>query len=64
LAFRRLEIATVALVGSHARGEARPDSDVDLVLVCADPDEALFDRSWMVGFGERTEEEIPPPDGG
>lgn len=30
---RALPIRTVLLFGSHARGEARPDSDVDLCLV-------------------------------
>jgi uncharacterized protein len=28
-------IAVLLLVGSHARGTPRPDSDVDLVVVCA-----------------------------
>ncbi len=28
-------VAALLLVGSHARGTARPDSDVDLVVVCA-----------------------------
>ncbi len=27
-----------ALVGSHARGEARPDSDVDLMIVTTSPE--------------------------
>ncbi len=30
---RALPLHTVYLFGSHARGEARPDSDVDLCLV-------------------------------
>lgn len=30
-------VATIALVGSHARGAARPDSDIDLVLLVDDP---------------------------
>jgi hypothetical protein len=30
------EVQEVLLFGSHARGEARPDSDVDLVLLVAD----------------------------
>ena len=30
-------VRAVALVGSHASGRARPDSDVDLVVLCDDP---------------------------
>ena len=33
----RPSIAAIALVGSHARGGAQPDSDVDLVLLTDDP---------------------------
>ena len=32
----RNDILTLAVVGSHARGEARADSDIDLVLICSD----------------------------
>jgi predicted nucleotidyltransferase len=45
-------ISGVALVGSHARGEAGPDSDIDLVLLCTDPQMFLSDTSWVQGFGE------------
>lgn len=44
-------IAAVALVGSHARGEARPDSDVDLVLLCAQAEALLRERDWPARFG-------------
>ncbi|MEM6429058.1 MAG: nucleotidyltransferase domain-containing protein [Deinococcota bacterium] len=30
-------VVALALVGSYANGTARPDSDVDLVLVCEQP---------------------------
>lgn len=47
----RSDIAAIALVGSHARGEARPDSDIDLVLVCDDPSTLLRDADWRSTFG-------------
>ncbi len=45
-------IAGVALVGSHARGAARPDSDVDLVVVTREPGIYLDDNGWLAEFGE------------
>ena len=44
-------IAAVALVGSHARGAARPDSDIDLVLLCEEPYTFLAHTSWIHHFG-------------
>src|SRR5437870_9040923 len=38
---RALPLAAVYLFGSHARGEARPDSDVDLCLVAEGASEQL-----------------------
>jgi hypothetical protein len=34
---RRDDVVALGLAGSHARGEARADSDIDLVMVCVDP---------------------------
>lgn len=48
----RKDIRTLAVVGSHARGDAGPDSDVDLVLVCSDPARYLIDIAWVRTFGE------------
>jgi len=44
-------IAGVALVGSYARGEASPDSDIDMVLLCEEPHAFLADTSWIHHFG-------------
>lgn len=40
-----------ALIGSHARGEARPDSDVDLMIVTSSPRRYMEDHEWMSAFG-------------
>lgn len=45
-AARRTDIEAVALAGSWARGDARMDSDLDLVVLCADPEPLLSDLSW------------------
>jgi predicted nucleotidyltransferase len=37
----------VALVGSHARGTARPDSDIDLMLLTTDPHGFRADTAWV-----------------
>ncbi len=45
-------VNSIFLVGSYARGEARPDSDVDLVIICNNPKELLEDVKWINNFGE------------
>lgn len=45
------DVVGVALVGSHARGSARPDSDVDLVILARDPQPYLRDTRWPQRFG-------------
>jgi predicted nucleotidyltransferase len=47
----RLDVLGVALVGSHARQAARPDSDIDLVIVCESPSLYVEDRAWVRTFG-------------
>lgn len=44
-------IAAAALAGSHARGEARPDSDIDVVLLSETPDAFFADDSWLTQVG-------------
>ena len=44
-------VVAAGICGSHARGEARPDSDIDFCILTSDPDSLLEDRSWITGFG-------------
>jgi len=44
-------VVALALVGSHARGQATPESDVDLIVVSDDPDALLGDTSRTAQFG-------------
>ena len=45
------EAVAAALVGSWARGRARPDSDVDIVLLTDRPEALLLDDRWHRHFG-------------
>ena len=47
----RPDVVAVALVGSWARGDARPDSDVDLVLIVRDVAGYLAFPAWLAAFG-------------
>ncbi|HEX2946665.1 MAG TPA: aminoglycoside 6-adenylyltransferase [Clostridia bacterium] len=44
-------IRCMVLVGSHARGTARADSDVDLVVMAADPQVYIRDHTFASRFG-------------
>ena len=46
----RPEILSLALVGSWARGAARPDSDIDLLLVARDPQAFRGDEGWVANI--------------
>ena len=46
------DLLALALVGSHARGEASPESDVDLILLIRNPKECINNRDWISEFGE------------
>lgn len=50
------DVLAVGLVGSHARGMARADLDVDLVVLLDDPRSYLERSDWMRRFGEVVEE--------
>lgn len=43
----REDVEAVALVGSHARGAARPDSDVDVMLLVSDPGRLRQGARWI-----------------
>jgi predicted nucleotidyltransferase len=46
------DIVAVALVGSHARGTAKPTSDVDLVILSTCPERYLQATEWAKTFGQ------------
>lgn len=48
-------VLAVALCGSWARGEQRPDSDIDVCILCSEPASLLENRDWIdaVGSGAR-----------
>ena len=45
------KISALALVGSHARQQARPDSDIDFVIISDDVAQFEKDISWINQFG-------------
>ena len=46
------DVRAVAIVGSHARGTARPDSDIDLIVLVDNVSARLHSREWLSCFGE------------
>jgi uncharacterized protein len=56
LALGRTEpsVHAIALVGSCARGTPGPDSDVDLLILCAEPDDLCRRGDWFTHFGSVT----------
>ena len=45
------DVQAIARVGSYARGEARGDPDIDLVLLTDRPQKYLEDLKWIDRFG-------------
>lgn len=52
-------VIAAGLCGSHARGEARPESDIDFCLLTPDPGSLLIERSWIYDFG--ADAQVPGP---
>ena len=44
-------IQAMGVVGSHARGEAKPDSDIDLIILCSSPHFLIENQNWINSFG-------------
>jgi predicted nucleotidyltransferase len=45
------DVQGIALVGSYARGSARDDSDIDLVILTDQPEKYLDEIKWAKRFG-------------
>jgi hypothetical protein len=56
----RSDVRGLALVGSHARGEPTPKSDVDLVVVVDDPSVYISGHDWAAAFGSVARTTIEP----
>lgn len=56
---REVDPRTVILFGSHARGDARPDSDVDLMVIEDKPFSARRSRRAEFSLLSRALEEFP-----
>jgi predicted nucleotidyltransferase len=57
-AVTKTDILAVALVGSHARGAADRDSDVDLVVLTTAPLDYTADVTWADQFGRVANHEV------
>ena len=44
-------VMAAGVCGSHARGAARPDSDIDFCILTSDPGSLLNNRSWIYSLG-------------
>jgi predicted nucleotidyltransferase len=48
----RPDVLGILLVGSWARGQATPQSDVDLVIIADEVASLLTDRNWLTILGD------------
>ena len=46
------KIIGTCLVGSYARNEQKIDSDVDILILCSDPNKFISDNMWIDYFGK------------
>ena len=49
------DVDGIAIVGSYARGAQKPDSDIDAVIFCREPEKYIYDQSWVKQFGDASE---------
>jgi predicted nucleotidyltransferase len=56
----REDVRALVVVGSVARGDARPDSDIDVVLLVARPESYLGSTDWVSGLGRAQSVAIEP----
>lgn len=54
----KYEVRYAGIFGSHARGDARPDSDVDILVSLGDKPISVWD---FVGFKEELAERLQKP---
>ena len=45
---KQFPVTEVYVFGSYARGEEKPDSDVDVLVVCSETPDDLFDLAFRV----------------
>jgi predicted nucleotidyltransferase len=57
-ASHNLNITAIGLVGSHASGKEKPDSDIDLIILCTDPDIFINSIEWIAQFGAYKERKL------
>ena len=48
----RSDVLGLAIVGSHARGTASPDSDIDVIILCRDTAALTAHYDWAARFGK------------